>query len=195
MNNPNSPVLPYVDLRELPLIGYCFVGFPGSGTATAMVTLAYIYSRGLDRSVVVESQDIFHIGKNNQIQTLALLSHVPFRSKRDSGKLPSLSDSIRFSYLQGLGSVDDLAERYRDADSITADLVPVVDCSRHPKINERLLSIAAGFGISRIVLTKIDLAPDIDYISTLAVQYSFSVLLSSSGERIPSDFYTVPRLA
>lgn len=190
MDISNSADITFFDVRELPCGKYCFAGFSGSGTATAMLTLAHICSRSLKKKVVIENWDLFHIGKNNQIQTLAMISDLPFRSDSDSNTFSVLYDTFSFIYMQGLASVDDLADRVENTARINADVVLVVDCSRHPKINERLLTKARDCGITYIILTKLDLAPDPGYINVLLASYSYRVLLASQGERIPNDFNT-----
>jgi hypothetical protein len=180
--------LPFVDLKTVPAKNLFFVGLPGSGTAVSLICFALRYIEVISQPVFIENYDDFHVGKDNQLQTLASLSQLSFRSVHSrSEELPSPACKI-LGYLPGLRDADDLVVRHQKFNSTESELVLVLDSTRSKIINDDLLDTAVKLLMPYIILTKLDLCNDTDYLFPLLHKRHFKVLLASYGERIPTDF-------
>jgi len=180
--------LPFIDLEAVPKKNLFFVGLPGSGAAVSLICFALRYIKVIPQPVLIENYDDFHVGKDNQLQTLASLSQLSFRSVHSrSEELRSPACKI-LGYLPGLRDAGDLVVRHQQFNSTESELVLVLDSTRSKFINGDLLDTAEKLLMSYIVLTKLDLFTDPDYLFPLLHKRHFKVLLASYGERIPTDF-------
>ena len=184
--------LPFIDLEAVPKKNLFFVGLPGSGTAVSIICLALEYKKVLPQPVLVENYDDFHIGKDNQLQTLANISQLSFRSVYSRSDALLSQPCTRLVYLPGLRDRDDLVVRHQSYNSPESELVLVLDCTRSKTINDDLLDTAEKLLMPYLILTKLDLFSEPDYLFPLLHKRHFKVLLISHGERIPIDFSVKP---
>lgn len=173
--------LPFIDLKATPSKNLFFVGLPGSGTALSLICFALEYSKVNSQPLTIENYDNFHIGKDNQLKILASIAKLSFQSVFDRPKdLPS-PDSKKFGYLPGLRDADDLVVRHKQFNSPESELVLVLDSTRSRFINDGLLETAEKLLMPYIIITKLDLFTEPDYLFPLLNKRHFKVLLASFG--------------
>lgn len=167
-------------------IFYCFLGYPGSGVAHAMASISVKYVSLGNTHPLFLCCDDWTVGKSEQIRKFADIIGNAY-SEKSFMELSTFETKRSFVYLRGYTdtALYSVYEPLFAQENIRTILV--IDCSRDHSLNMQLIRGFKPGYINAVILTRIDMQPDLNFILDDLGKSYIPLLFATAGEELAND--------
>jgi flagellar biosynthesis GTPase FlhF len=163
---------------------YCFFGYPGSGIVKVMVDIV-LHNQLLGASAPeFICCDEYTIAKEEQIRVYAEIVKCTYSAKSYLN-IANFNRKKAFVYLRGFNNPSE----YAVYDTLFAETdvrkVLVIDCSRDLKINTKLIGGFKTGCIDGVVLTRLDMQPEIEGIVNELARLHLPLVFATESDKLP----------
>jgi len=177
------------------------VGPPGAGKTTTLVKLAAIYGLQGQASCQILSADVHRIAAADQLRSLASLLGLGCDIAETPAALAQLLDQhqskdLIFIDTPGLSfsEIEDAHDLVRFIYSRTHfDTHLVLPANLHRRALTRSIELYAGFGIKKLLFTRVDEAVHFGPLVSESARWSLPISFLANGQQIPDDIEPADR--
>jgi flagellar biosynthesis protein FlhF len=171
------------------------VGPTGAGKTTTIAKLANHPDAFGGRSIGIVCLDTYRIGAIEQIRIFAELSHVPLEIVYEQNEIPrALSRLRKCEFLlvdtpgRGPRGQADSAATQRQLDWIQPDEIHLtLPAGLQPQRIRRAIDDHAGYGLTHMLVTKLDECPEDESIFRFAAEHRLPIRWVANGQEVPDD--------
>jgi flagellar biosynthesis GTPase FlhF len=160
---------------------HCFFGFPGSGTTSAMASIAASLRATGEQSPDLICCDDWTVGKSDQMRLYASILGVPF-SRCSYTELMHPEMRGCFAYLRGFNKIEGFSLYDGLFGLRRVRKILAIDCSRNLSLNERLIDAFSPGRIDGVALTRMSMSPCIADTLAIIERSRLPVVFSADGD-------------